>query len=131
LFGLLITGGSIMPERRTTPRKPISYYLQVRDANTYEIIGNLLDLSITGLMIDSRRPIEADQELKLRIDLDDPIFDKRFIIFTVRSRWCRHDPAEPILYDIGFEIIRLAPGTSDILQRMIERYGKKDDNLLF
>jgi hypothetical protein len=46
--------------------------------------------------------------------------------FTARSLWCRPD-IEPHFYNTGFKILNLEPEDAQIVQRIVEIYGFRDN----
>jgi hypothetical protein len=45
------------------------------------------------------------------------------MVFVARSRWCHRDHIDPNTFNIGFEIVNMAPGDLVIFQRMFDKYG--------
>jgi hypothetical protein len=104
-------------ERRRLRRQNLSYYMQILDPDTLQIVGHLVDVSRIGLMIDSNN--------RLRLDTTPEVADKTCINFTARVRWCRPDKIEPTVYNIGFEIASITAHDLDIIQRIVDVYGTK------
>lgn len=115
-----------MQERRKHRRRPVSYYIQVMDAKTQQTLGHLMDITARGLMIDSKQPFPIGKQFYLRLNTAAEISNIGFVEFTARSRWCRSDVIEPRLYDIGFEIVNIAPHHAEGVRHMVERYGAPD-----
>jgi hypothetical protein len=44
--------------------------------------------------------------------------------FVARSRWCQVDPLDPYVYNVGFQLIQIAPDDLEIFKRMMETYGR-------
>ena len=112
-----------MRERRKLERRSISYYMRIIDASENQLIGHLADISQQGLKMDSQKPIPVEKEFRLRINTSEDIADKDCIEFSACTRWCRVDPLEPGLYDVGFEILDIDPHDAEIIQRIMEKYG--------
>jgi hypothetical protein len=113
-------------ERRKLKRRGLAYYMLVSDANTHETIGHLVDITPTGLMMDSRKPLPLGNDYRLRLDTMPDVADKNYIKFTARTKWCLPDAVEPYLYDIGFSITDIAPHDAAIVQRIVEKYAAHD-----
>jgi hypothetical protein len=47
------------------------------------------------------------------------------MVFIARSKWCRRDHVDPFTFNVGFEIINMAPGDMLIFQRMFDKYGSQ------
>ena len=60
------------------------------------------------------------------IALTRDIADKTSMVFIARSKWCHPDHVDPNTYNVGFEIINMAPGDMVIFQRMFEKYGSQN-----
>jgi len=111
-----------MQERRSTKRIKISYYVPVVNADSYEQLGILLEITPHGLMVDSNKLVPLDLPLRLRLDLTDETFEQPFLTFTAQAKWTRPDRIEPSFYNIGFEITQLADGDKEILEKIMDKY---------
>lgn len=114
-----------MSERRNIERKEFSYYMRLVDDSTQELIGHLMDISSGGFKLDSQKPIPPNKDFRLRMDLTSEVADKPTMTFVARSKWCEVDPLDPFVYNVGFQMINISPGDLDIINRMMEKYGKK------
>jgi hypothetical protein len=114
-----------MTERRRVERKDFSYYMRLVDNDTQELVGHLVDISSGGFKLDSQAPIPTNKDFRLRLDLTSEVADKPSMIFVARSKWCETDPLDPFVYNVGFQLISIAPVDLEIINRMIEKYGKK------
>jgi len=110
-------------ERRRLNRRNISYYLPVMDDNTKQVLGHLIDISPTGLSMDSKTLFPTGQRYSLRLDLMEDIAGKAILEFVAMSKWCRPDPIQPYLYNAGFQIINIAPDDIEVIKRISEKYG--------
>jgi len=97
--------------------------MRVLDDETLKLIGHLSDISSKGFKIDSQNPIAPGIQYRLRMDLTSDVSNKAFIIFSAISRWCRGDPLDPFIQNVGFEITELSTEDSAIYQRIVEKYG--------
>jgi len=114
-----------MPERRTQPRKDFTYYMQLIDDDTKELIGYLTDVSKGGLKVDSPNELPVNKDFRLCMDNIGSVADKPSMVFVARTRWCKVDALDPFTYNVGFQIIRIEPADSLILQRVIDTYGSE------
>jgi len=114
----------ISKERRKLNRRNVSYYLPVMDDNTKRVIGHIMDISPTGLMMDSKVPVPTNQKYSLRLDLMEDIAGKATLAFEAMSKWCRPDPIQPYMYIAGFQIINIAPDDIEVMKRIAEKYGE-------
>ncbi len=112
-----------MSEKRNKNRKDFSYYMQLTDAATKNLVGHLADISTGGFKLDSDKPIPIDQEFRLHLALTTDVANKPFMIFQARSKWCRADPIDPFVYNVGFQVIEMHPEDRDIFNRVVQLYG--------
>ena len=115
-----------MPERRKLNRRDFSFYMRMMNERTGELIGHLSDISTGGFKLESRSPIGENLQFLMRMDLTNEVSDKDHLVFAARSRWCHRHPIDPTLYDIGFEILDMAPTDLDIFVRIFEKYGSQN-----
>jgi hypothetical protein len=117
-------------ERRRRDRKDFSYYMQLFDHDTQELVGHLADISSGGFKLDSQNPIPTDKDFLFRMDLTNEVANKPFMVFVARSKWCDVDPLDPFCYNVGFQLINISPGDIEIFNRMLEKYGTNHRNKL-
>lgn len=110
-------------ERRRQQRRRFTYYMQVLDAGTLQLIGHLADISLLGIRVDSEKPLPVNMNYKLRIDLTSDLSNKTYMILNGRSKWCEMDKFEPNSYNVGFEVSTQSREDAAIFQRMFEQYG--------
>ena len=115
-------------DRRKLGRRSTSFYLQFMNNRTGELVGDLADINRDGFMLESFKPIPLNAEFSFRIDLPPDISNKQSIVFTARSRWSQTDPIDRRLYDVGFEIINIDPGDTQVFQQIFDRYGSGGTN---
>jgi hypothetical protein len=115
-----------MANKRKINRRDFTYYMQVTDDVTKQLIGYLSDISTGGFRLDSRKQISVGQDFRLHIELTPEIADKNSMVFIARSKWCRTDHVDPNTFNVGFEIINISPSDMAIFQRMFEKYGSQN-----
>ena len=115
-----------MEDRRKSNRRFMLYYMPVYDNVTMHQVGNLVDITPQGIMIVSEHPIAEAREISMRLELTGDVASKSYMEFHVRSKWCRQD-ISPNLYSIGFVILDMAPEDVEIVQRIVETYGFRDN----
>ena len=111
--------------KRKVGRRDFTYYMQVTDDVTKQLVGYLSDISTGGFKLDSQKQIPAGQDFRLHIELTPEIADKNSMVFIARSKWCRRDHVDPNTFNVGFEIINISPSDMAIFQRMFEKYGSQ------
>jgi hypothetical protein len=112
-----------MQERRTTKRIKISYYVPVVNAESYDQLGILLEITPRGLLVDSEKMLPIDKEFRLRLDLTDQSFNSPFISFMAKTKWVRPDRIEPNYFNIGFEITQISKSDQMTVQEIMEKYA--------
>lgn len=125
-YTYLKKGASIMADKRKISRRDFTYYMQVKDAVTKEIIGYLSDISAKGFKLDSQKEIPPGKDFRLLIDLTPEIANQNSMVFIARSKWCRRDHVDPFTFNVGFEITNMAPSDMQIFQRMFDKYGSQN-----
>lgn len=117
-----------MAERRKVDRREFSEYLRVMNEHTGELVGHLADLSTGGFKLESKHPIDPNVDFILRMDMTSDISDKDHLVFAARSRWCRTDHVDPTLFNIGFQIVEIAPEDLQAFIRIFEKHSRQSEN---
>lgn len=112
-----------MPERRTVPRKKISVYMRIKDDDTQEILGHMVEVSSTGMRLETVSPQEINRDYYLRLELTPDLGDVPYIVFIARARWCRMDDIQPNLYQVGFQLVEIVPEDKPVFARIVAKYG--------
>ncbi len=115
-----------MADKRKINRRDFTYYMQVTDDISKQLIGYLTDISTGGFRLDSPKQIPAGQDFRMQIQLTPDIADKNSMVFIARSKWCHTDHVDPNTYNVGFQIINMAPSDMSIFQRMFDKYGSQN-----
>ena len=61
----------------------------------------------------------------MQIQLTADVADKTSMLFVARSKWCHPDHVDPNTYNVGFEVVQMAPSDMVIFQRMFDKYGSE------
>jgi hypothetical protein len=109
-------------------RKEFFYYQQVIDYDTHEIVGHVGDISSGGFKLDCQSPIPVNKDFRFLLNLTSEVADKPFMVFVARSKWCKVDPLDPFIYNVGYQLVQIAPEDLEIFNRMIEKYGRDTTN---
>lgn len=112
-----------MPERRTTPRRNVSFYMRVLNDDTGEILGHMVEVSSIGLRLETVGQLPLNRDFYMRLELTPDLGDVPYIVFLARSKWCKIDDIQPNLYRVGFELIEILPEDKDIFLRVLRKYG--------
>ena len=114
-----------MDERRTRKRVYMMFYSRIRDRQSGDLIGHLVDLTPEGMLVVSETPVEIGRVLFMQMELPDDISDKQFLKFDAQTAWC-HKDVDPSFYDLGFQLVDIAPEDLAIVRRFIEAYGFRE-----
>ena len=87
----------------------ISYYMQVTNDLTKELLGYLSDISTGGFKLDSQKQIAPGQDFRMHIELTPDIAEKNSMVFIARSKWCHTDYIDPNSFNVGFELVNMSP----------------------
>lgn len=115
-----------MANKRKLPRRDFTYYMQVKDDITKQVIGYLSDISTGGFKLDCSEKIPVGQDFRLHIELTADVADKTSLVFIARSKWCHTDHIDPTSFNVGFEIVNMVPSDMVIFQRIFEKYGSEN-----
>jgi hypothetical protein len=116
-----------MSDKRKIDRRDFTYYMQVKDETTKQVIGYLSDISSGGFKLDCPKNIPPGQDFRLHIDLTPDLSpEQNSMVFIARSKWVQPDHVDPSTFNVGFELINIAPSDMLIFQRMFEKYGSEN-----
>jgi len=115
-----------MVDQRKTKRRYLLYYMRIYDAATRQQIGNLVDITPGGIMIVGEHQIPEGIIMHLRMELTSEVSEKTYLEFAARSKWSKPD-VTPNMYNSGFEILDLEPEDVEIVQRIIDEFGFRDN----
>ena len=109
--------------KRNENRKSFSYYMQLQNAATKEVVGHLSDMSTGGFKLDSEQPIPLNKDFEFHLALSSDVASKPYMLFRARSKWCKTDPIDPFVYNVGFHLTAMSPDDREIFVRVLEKYG--------
>lgn len=116
-----------MNERRKQERKSLVAYTQVFDLYGGNLLGYLGDLTASGAMIISEKPMKPDVEITLAIELPE-LPDIKAVRMSLSSRvaWCQQD-LSPQYFNIGFEFKEVSAEQKKMIESIIENYQFRRD----
>ena len=113
-----------MPEKRTVPRKKFNMYMRGLNDDTGEILGHMVEVSKSGLRLETVGPLPVGKDYYLRIELTPDLgAPMPFIVFIAGSKWCKMDAIQPNLFQVGFEIVEMVPEDTEVFLRIIQKYS--------
>jgi hypothetical protein len=116
-----------MNERRKQERKNLVAYTQVFDLYGGNLLGYLGDLTVSGAMIISEKPLKPDTMLTLAIELPElPNIKTMRMNLNSRVAWCQQD-LSPQYFNIGFEFREVSTEQKKLIESIIENYQFRRD----
>lgn len=106
-------------------RKEFFLYQPIIDQDTQGLVGHLADISIGGFKLDCQSPIPVNRDFRFGMSLDIEFSEKQFMTFIARSRWCKVDPLDPYVYNVGFQLVNISREDLKIFNHMMEKYGRE------
>jgi hypothetical protein len=108
------------PARATRLR--LQHFLQVHDTSNQQLLGRLVDLSLTGMMLISTQALPPEQEysVEIRTTPDHPVPSLRLQAVSV---WCRNNPNNLSHFGIGFRFSGVTTEMRTHLERLMQQPG--------
>jgi hypothetical protein len=113
-----------MAERRRFKRRTTSVFFGVFDRNTNAYFGRIADMTAHGILLISEHPIDTDLVYQFRMDLPLDILDAKSITFDAEARWSQKSE-EDMLYETGFEFVRITPDDAEVIEHIMANYTDK------
>lgn len=116
-----------MQDRRKQERKNLVAYTQVFDLYGGNLLGYLGDLTVSGAMIISEKPLKPETEITLAIELPElPGIKAVRMSLAARVAWCQQD-LSPQYFNIGFEFKQATAEQKKLIETIIENYQFRRD----
>ena len=107
-----------MHEKRKLPRKWAPDKVTVYDRTTGTAVGQVVNMTTSGVLLLSDGPIHAERVFQLRISLPESIGDGDALEFGAESLW--ESPAmDENNYWTGLQIIDISESARRVLERLI------------
>jgi len=109
-----------MKNQRESARHKIMQFLSVSDESGNEVIGNVLDISRSGMRVISELnsfPVGDNKNILIEVLLDDG--ETQTYTITAQAIWVKLD-AEPGYCQIGFRFLKLPDDSEEFLQFIID-----------
>lgn len=110
-----------MEEKRKHVRKSVPLGVMVRDVNTGQALGRLLNLSQSGMMLFCEHPVAVNAVFQCELDVSSTVkCDLGPLRIGIESLWSQ--PSEqPGAYWAGFHIIDIAPEHSACMDEFLDK----------
>ena len=115
-------------QRREHKRRHLLMYLKAYDISTDKLIGRLIDITNSGLMLLTEKPIEINKIYLVKVVLPETIDGKSDITFDAKCMRCEND-INSDFFDAGFQIINLDAEEESIISKLIVRFGFSDEEV--
>ena len=116
-------------DKRKILRRHLVFYLRVFDGMSSRILGQLVNVSPRGVMLISDRPIQENQEYRLRMRLPHEIAGRSELTFEASCRWCTQD-SNPDFFIAGFYMQALPEDVEKDLQSLINDFSVEENELI-
>ena len=110
-----------MSEQRKGERHLLEVYLVVNDHVTGEYVGDLFDISDSGLMLIVEEPLPNDTIKDVSLMLPETL-EKDSIQFQVRFKWCRPGTLSGY-YNAGVALVDPTEEVTEILNTLIKDFN--------
>lgn len=120
------SGDKSMQDRRKQTRKLARDFLFVWNTADDTLIGQVADLSMSGMLLLSKKQIRPGTSYHCRISLPEAAERRNAIELQLESRWCRINESSGI-YHIGCEFVGLPREAKAALTKLISSMKKKAD----
>lgn len=109
--------GTAMSERRIDERTLVGHLLQVRERDSQEVLGNLVNLSTNGFMLISESPHEPNREMALTMELPYSVSGRQRLDVRARCIWSQKSSYSDD-YGAGFEITEIAESDRELMRNV-------------
>ncbi|MEE8574236.1 MAG: PilZ domain-containing protein [Thermodesulfobacteriota bacterium] len=116
---------SIDDHKRLLERKHTTYYFDVLDRGSGELVGRTVDITSEGLMLVSEAPIELNKIFELKLIIPFEVAGSNQIEFDAESHWGKPD-VNPEHRITGFKFTKITPEEITKIKRLAEEYSFKD-----
>lgn len=111
-----------MKDRRTTERHNLYMYLRVRDSDTNDIIGHVVDVSSGGMMVVADHPFQLKEVRKMVVELPYTESEAATLDIEAECRWCGPDANEDY-FDAGFMFLNQTAELRELIRGVVDDVG--------
>jgi len=119
---------SIEREKRRKARRAFVAGLDVREAKTGNLIGQLIDLNSCGMRLVVDYPLNSELIVPVHICLPEAVDGRDRLDVTMQSRWC-HRVVNKRDYECGFRFVNTTFRQKLLLETFLKRSGLDDESL--
>ncbi len=110
-----------MQERRKHPRKRTSKLLQIVDVNTNELLGNVVDISLGGVMLICNRAIDDNSVFQVALNVPEDYNGAGQIEFGAEVLWAESS-GDSNQFWVGMHIIDISSDAVSRFEGFVENY---------
>lgn len=103
-------------------RLRLQQFLSVHDLDTQQLLGRLVDLSMTGMMLIATRELPVGQSFTVEIRVPEN-HALPSLKLAAESVWCRNNPNNPSHFGVGFRFSNITGDTVSLLEQLMQQPG--------
>lgn len=111
-------------ERRQFERSDLKYFARVYHRRLGRLIGYLVNITPSGVMVVSDKPIDPGAIVELQIELPSHDDSALQLYLDAECVWSRTDP-DSDYFELGFKICDVQHDQIELIQQIIIRYGNR------
>jgi hypothetical protein len=96
--------------------------MRVLDDDTQEMLGHMVEVSASGLKLETNQALPDEKDYYLRVELTSELADRPFLIFIARTKWSKVG-IMPNLFQVGFQIVEIMPDDRQVFLELLQKYG--------
>ena len=109
-------------ESRAYKRRHLIYYLEVYNDKTGELLGHLVDITLKGMRLITKKEIMPDKNFRIGMMMPEEFFKGEVLRIEARSMWSRKD-LNPDFFAVGLKVYDLDQKTAELISKLIKRVG--------
>lgn len=103
-------------------RLRLQQFLPVHDLDNQQLLGRVVDLSMSGMMLIATRELPVGQEFSVEIRTPESL-QVPALHLVAESVWCRNNPNNPSHFGVGFRFSNITADTLSLLERLMQQPG--------
>lgn len=104
--------------KRRLEREQLDRFIRVIDKETGEFAGFLVDLSVDGVLLGSKSPLDMSGTSRFRLELPDDIPGGEEVTFEAQGIW-GNQGENSIFYETGFRILNMPGDVRHRVEKLI------------
>ena len=108
-------------EGRNKDRQRLIYLLKVTNAEDGSFLGQVADITSTGIMLVCPDPLETGEDYELSIEMPREMDAVADLNLKAQCKWCKTDE-DPRFYSCGFAFSGLRPREEKLIRALIDDF---------